>query len=378
MKPIHIFRAGKHRDSAGTEITFSDAELQAMVAAYDPAVHEAPIVVGHPKDNGPAYGWVGKLSMEGDGPHAHPRDLDKDFAELVQKRRYGKVSASFYTPDSPSNPKPGSYYLRHVGFLGAQPPAIKGLKPIEFVADEQGVVEFADTSYATGVMARVLRGLREWLIGEKGVETADSILPNFYITDLEAEANKPLSNPPPAFAEGSQENDVDATELKAAQTKLAADQAALATAQAALTTDRTALDSDRKNFNEERAGAAKAADEQGLTLFCENLVKAGKLTPAEVKPTVAMLMALPSAAPATAEFGEGSDKKPMSPRDYAKARLDAATKKVDFNEHTDGADPAGKSAQDYADKIRAVRAEAQQKGTTLSYAEAAERVRAAA
>lgn len=30
------------------------------------------------------------------------------------------------------NPKPDTYHLRHVGLLGAEPPAVKGLRPVEF------------------------------------------------------------------------------------------------------------------------------------------------------------------------------------------------------------------------------------------------------
>ncbi|MGN6866723.1 2-oxoacid:acceptor oxidoreductase, partial [Neisseria sp. P0020.S003] len=58
--------------------------------------------------------------------------MDDDFMGWVKDGRYKKVSASFYPPDSPSNPKPCSWYLRRVVFLGAQPPAVKGLSAINF------------------------------------------------------------------------------------------------------------------------------------------------------------------------------------------------------------------------------------------------------
>ncbi|WP_454868684.1 hypothetical protein [Pseudomonas farris] len=40
----------------------------------------------------------------------------------------------------------GVYDLRHVGFLGAQPPSVKGLRPIELTDGEQGLVEFCGVS----------------------------------------------------------------------------------------------------------------------------------------------------------------------------------------------------------------------------------------
>ena len=144
MPAIHIFKAGTHTDMHGTKLPFTQSDLAACVKAYDPSVHEAPLVIGHPKTEDPAWGWVKSLSLNGGDLLAEPDQLDPQFAELVGNGRFKKVSASFYLPDSPNNPKPGTLYLRHVGFLGAQPPSIKGLKQVSFGEKEEGVVEFAD------------------------------------------------------------------------------------------------------------------------------------------------------------------------------------------------------------------------------------------
>jgi hypothetical protein len=106
------------RREDGSELVFGVAGLAATVAAYDPAVHEAPIVVGHPAHDQPAYGWVKGLRIEDGGPVAELGDVDPDFADLVRARRYAMVSASFYRPDAPANPRPGIWSLRHVGSLG--------------------------------------------------------------------------------------------------------------------------------------------------------------------------------------------------------------------------------------------------------------------
>jgi len=55
---VEIFWAGKHTDSQGRKREFTAADLDRMVSGYDPAQHETPAVVGHLKDNAPAYGWV--------------------------------------------------------------------------------------------------------------------------------------------------------------------------------------------------------------------------------------------------------------------------------------------------------------------------------
>ncbi|HHA2483914.1 TPA: hypothetical protein ACOEN0_004165, partial [Stenotrophomonas maltophilia] len=122
---LQIFKAGTHVAEDGRTLTFSEADVQQIADSYDPALHEAPIVVGHPKTDDPAYGW-GKTLQAKDGLLvAEPHNVDPAFAELVNNGRFKKISASIFMPDSPGNPTPGKYYLRHIGFLGAQPPAVK-------------------------------------------------------------------------------------------------------------------------------------------------------------------------------------------------------------------------------------------------------------
>ncbi len=145
--PLHIFKPGRHTAMSGATLEFTDADLRWTASVYDPAKFEAPLVVGHPKLNAPAYGWVARLAVGPHGLEAHPHQVDAAFAELVNEGRYKKISASFFRPDAPGNPVPGVHYLRHVGFLGAAAPAVKGLRTPEFAADEAGIetIEFATT-----------------------------------------------------------------------------------------------------------------------------------------------------------------------------------------------------------------------------------------
>lgn len=131
MKWFAIFKTGKHKDSAGNEKEWNEADLENIIKTYDPAKHEAPIVIGHPKTNAPAFGWVEKLKRVGDTLYALPKQLANEFIEMVNKGLFKKRSISLY-PD-------GS--LRHVGFLGAQPPAIKGLPDVEFKEEELSTIE---------------------------------------------------------------------------------------------------------------------------------------------------------------------------------------------------------------------------------------------
>lgn len=133
QQTIEIFRAGNHLDDQGVAHHFSEADLNGMASSYNPALREAPLTVGHPKDNLPAYGWVKSVARSASGALAiTPHQLEPQFAEMVQAGRFKKRSASFYPPQAPNNPTPGKWYLRHVAFLGAQPPAVAGLKDIQF------------------------------------------------------------------------------------------------------------------------------------------------------------------------------------------------------------------------------------------------------
>lgn len=145
---IHLFKPGTHVDMGGQQLTFGESDLAATVAAYDPALHEAPLCIGHPAHDAPAYGWVKSMHMAADGPEAIPHQVNSDFAELHKSGAFKKVSASFYPPASPHNPVPGVYYLRHIAFLGAQPPAIKGLRAAQLVnyaeQDDCITIEFSE------------------------------------------------------------------------------------------------------------------------------------------------------------------------------------------------------------------------------------------
>ena len=136
-EPIRIFRAGTFTSLEGTKVSFAAADLVAIAAAYDADADPAPLVIGHPKTDDPAYGWVGSLAVDGDMLVATPSRVVPSFAETVREGSYAKVSAQFYPPGHPASPNPDGYYLKHVGFLGAHAPGVKGLGTVS-LADGDG------------------------------------------------------------------------------------------------------------------------------------------------------------------------------------------------------------------------------------------------
>jgi len=131
---MEVFRAGTQRNSAGVTHTFSEADLDKIIANYNPAQHEAPVVIGHPRNDAPAYGWIEGLKREGSTLLAKVKDLAPELKDLVTQGRYKKRSIALY---------PGRR-LKHVGFLGAVPPAIKGLADVQFSEAEEDYFEFGE------------------------------------------------------------------------------------------------------------------------------------------------------------------------------------------------------------------------------------------
>ena len=121
-KWVEIARTGTFTDSVGRPQTFTEQDLDAIARTYDPDRRDAPLCIGHPKDNAPAFGWVEKLKHEGAKLFATFAHVPGEVKKLVAKKHYRHVSMSLM-PDRVS--------LRHVALLGAAQPAIDGLRAVE-------------------------------------------------------------------------------------------------------------------------------------------------------------------------------------------------------------------------------------------------------
>lgn len=366
MKRIHIFKPGKHTSANGKTLEFTEQHLQDAVNAYDPALHEAPIVVGHPADNGPAFGWVGGLEYADAGLYAKPRQVEEQFSEQVQAGRYKKVSASFYTPDAPNNPAPGSYYLRHVGFLGAQPPSIKGLDPIQFSEAEEGVIEFNEL--ANDAMTRTLKRLREWIIDKFSRDEADSVVPEYAIEDLEIaqqmerdarEREAEGDNAIPDFNEQdtpTEDNDMTLQQqLEAAQARI------------------QELEGNTEQFSEREQALNQREREIAKTELKTRIsavADEGRVLPADVDALTEFAAHLDAQDDNAVAFAEGEQA--QAPREFFLSWLAKQPKRVDYNEHSNEQDDPEKDAGpgDVANRIVAYRENQAAQGVTVTYDQA--------
>ena len=125
---IEICRVGEFVDVSGQRIIVDDQFINEAITNFNADHHEPPVVIGHPDLDAPAFGWTRELRRNADRMEARFADTNDDFEELVRSGAFRKRSSAFYLAPTAT--------LKHVGFLGAMPPAIKGLKNIKFAEGE--------------------------------------------------------------------------------------------------------------------------------------------------------------------------------------------------------------------------------------------------
>jgi len=323
-RAIEIMKPGRHPAMSGEIIEFTDADLTASAEAYDPAKHEAPIVVGHPRTDAPAYGWVDGLSYADSLMSFRPRQVEPQFAEMVNQGRFKKRSASFFPPDHPRNPVPGIYYLRHVGFLGAMPPAVKGLKDATFADDGRCVeIEFAEADFADThlwAVARMMRNVREWIIERFSTEEADRVLPNHMVDEVEQSMREQDDSAANQFSE-TEETEMNSGENKAKLEALIKENETL-----------KAQHADFSEREEQLTVAERARQKQETADFVEGLVKAGKVLPRYKAGLAEYLAAVPGDT--TIEFADGDNQVTQDGGKFIRSFLESLPVQVDYSERS--------------------------------------------
>lgn len=125
---IDLFKIGTHTDASGNAKEWTASELQTIADKYNGQEienkHKAPAIAGeHLEDKKLiAYGWVKELKFENNHLWGLFEKIDPDFKAMVNDGKFNTVSIALY-PD---------LLLQHVAFLGAIPPAVKGLKAPKF------------------------------------------------------------------------------------------------------------------------------------------------------------------------------------------------------------------------------------------------------
>ena len=226
---LTIFKTGQHIDNQGQPFAIDQQALQQLAQNYHPEQHEAPLVIGHPSDDAPAYGWIKALRIKDDCLIADIEQLHQDVVSMVKKGAFRKLSASFYPAQSSLNPTPGQLSLRHVGLLGAQPPAIKGLPSVQFQEHSTPLIhwktEFTRDAVADGVDQNTMTRLMHWLrqkLDRQSYQEIEQLLHeeqnDTLETSTEMVTNEPLVEKPHDNANNNQTTDASpATDATSAQ-----------------------------------------------------------------------------------------------------------------------------------------------------------------
>ncbi len=291
---VDVCRTGEYQDMSGRDVAVDAALLDRLVAVYA-AADPAPVVVGHPETDAPAYGWVSSLRRVGDRLQARFSDIDDAFRAAVEAQRYTNRSIAF-----------DGDVLRHIGFLGGAAPAVPGLAPTRFSSAAAQVIAFAAADLATSdterwgwrAVARTLRSLRDWIIEKDGVEKADNLIPDW---DIEAirDAAADETQGARALAAPSKDNQPkkEGAVPEAITTETGspgADSAALAAEREALEAERAELAAERERIEAERAATEAARRLATAEAALEGHVQAGRVLPAERAGLAALLASLPA------------------------------------------------------------------------------------
>ena len=331
---IEVFRPGTFRALNGQTVTYTAEDVAALAESYDPETAPAPVVVGHPKTDSPAYGWVRSLHWDAEKErlYADIGDIAPEFEQAVREGRYKKISISLFPPAAPANPRPGKPYLKHVGFLGGAAPAVPGLKPVSLGSPEDAVtIELSDPDIS--LAASVFRRLREWIIDKFGQEEAEKAVPGHYIDWMEesqrraeAEEAREEASEAGAFAvpadanDYSPEKEADMDEKKQAGA------------------DPAEIERLRRELAEREARIARAEAQQ----FCEQLVADGRLPSGLKDDAAALIVALSTGAEAVSFADGDGGTKEVAPAEALKALLKSLPQAVAFGEAApeDGQDAA--------------------------------------
>lgn len=377
VKRIPFFRAGHHRSKAGDELTFTEAHLRRSAEVYDPAVWRAPFVIGHPKTDDPAFGGADRIEFAGGVLAAIPGDdLEPQFAEMVRSGRFPNRSASFYAPGHPDHPLKGragadAYYPRHIGFLGAAPPAIKGLPAVQFAADDAGIVEveFSEREEDAGLLRQFVALFRRALGSEEFAEkttprggyagphesfpmdgpkdaencwnlaghAADPDAVRRKVVEIAKRMGWTDALPDTAHAWAKahgiffSESEVTVTkeELDARAAEIAKRERAVAAKETEFSERETAI-----------TNAEKRARRQSATEFVENFVsgdKKGSVLPREKDGLIELLNFCEGAGDKKLEFAEGDERVHKSPGEILRGFIEGLGERVDFSERSKAA-----------------------------------------
>ena len=338
MKKIRIpfLKPGKYTDMSGNAVSIDDTTLDKIIEATKSFAYQDddfPLVIGHPKTDDPAWGWIHKTNIIKEGDLlvalADQEDVVAEFKDWFGKKLFKKVSVKL-RPD---------FSIQHIGFLGAKAPAVTGLPAVAFADDKGFTIELSEYEiskwYFTSLQ-RIFRGLKNFMIEKYSKDEADKILNEY---DLESLADPPSIFPKIEATTNSFSTDNNNSKTLTEEEKMKLEDLELKVTE--LTTALSTKDTELAALKNEKAGVelqlnAKVLEQKRkeFVAFCESDDVKKKIKDGEKDELVEVMLALdPMKA---IEFGEGDGKKTVAPVQTFQSILKRLPDVVELGEHADG------------------------------------------
>lgn len=315
------------------------------------------------------------MKRDGDVLLAKFGDVNPDFENGVRTKAYHSRSVSV------EKAQDGTWRVRHVGWLGAVPPAVKGLKPVRFNDSGNEVFTFAAadwqadrvTAGAFGQVASILRNVRDFFIEKFGLEAADNAMSTWQIESINESANQlrtvhegeggqvqpyGFNSPDPHNPEpkGNQVTQDEAKQL--------ADAAAAAAVEAQQAEFAAQLKAKDEELNQLKFASRKADIETQV----DGWIKEGKLLPANRLGTIEFMTTLKDDAVLNFSAADGTDVKKGASVWFAEFM--GSQKAIEMGALPAGTDPAPVKAEAIASKTMQYMAEQKALGVFVSATEA--------
>jgi len=294
---VESFRTGKHPGKGElAKHTFTKDDLDQIVANLTAPV---PHTITHEKMYSPfAYAHGVEAKRDGDVLLLRSDNINTDFEKLI------KTGALYERSVGIVKDAVKGFMLDHIAWLGAEPPAVEGLAPVQFAkssaftvfsskcaVDKKGDFSFIDTSTPYS-LKRLARSIREWIVDKDGKETADSVIPEHMIESMEwnedraRDESKKQAEKDPAersifIKKGAPTvPDITVEDLENAKKQAAADAKAAAIAEFKTQQDQQKADFEAKRVEDEWQeiakeligdGVLKPAQAEGMAQFAAKL-----------------------------------------------------------------------------------------------------------
>lgn len=365
-KKIPFIRTGKFTDKNGTPAEIKPETLDKIIAAtssYPYQNGEFPVVIGHPKEDSPAWGWINKNNLIKEknvlSALADDSSFAREFNEWIGKKLYKTVSVAL-RPD---------WSVKHIGFLGAQPPAVTGLPAIEFSAAPDDItIELAEAELSPeeiSLFSSLINGIKNYFIEKEG--KPEELIPAISLAEISKHSDESFKQDETVSGEDEPDEAKTVNEIKEEASAKDGNEKGTPLSERFI-----ALQQELKAAQEETEKLRRETKRKENLAFCESRDAVTKIKPSE-RNAILGLMEILDASPAL-EFSEGDETVTVNPLDALKKLIVNQKPVVELSETAlkEKALTVKKEASPAEISKRAIeiKTEAEKSGAAMNFAEA--------